>query len=357
MKVEEFESAVSKPKHNLSDTVFIFKDDEVLVNCMRNNKGWYVGDVLNNMRVPEHCHIAKVDAAVHNTEVIDGLISGGFMHGAVQQVAFGFCFNVEQVNCVDTINCEINTFLPMQLTRRYMHQSCIVRNKNGSWSLLLVGGKQTINSWLNTVESIDLLPFFKPGLTKKVNGLHEKVTSNWTVCSSMTSARANFALQVIKNTVYVFGGIEGMSQSGEAWKPSLAQTTIEKYLPQEDIWMTVTIPNTPQLAAFSWCATPESLIVLGGSDGNLLNSELFVISFVDGTCQLKATDFEFSTGMGHLILRAKEKELVHFGGFNSYGVNYSLPLGGKNWKALTGSHSHVLGENELELTNNTSVYY
>lgn len=118
----------------------------------------------------------------------------------------------------------------------------------------------------------------------------------------MVSARANFALQVIQNTVYVFGGVEA-SESGEPWRPSLTRTTIEKYMPQEDIWLSVTIPNTPSLAAFSWCATPDSLIILGGSDGNLLNSELFVISFVEGTCQYKPTDFEFSTGMGHLIFR------------------------------------------------------
>ena len=105
-------------------------------------------------------------------------------------------------------------------------------------------------------------------------------------------------------------------------------------MPQEDIWLTVTIPNAPNLAAFSWCVTPESLIILGGSDGNLLSSELFLISFVDGTCQYKQTNFEFSTGMGHLIYRAKEKELVHVGGFNSFGVNYRMALGSNNWEAL-----------------------
>lgn len=202
----------------------------MLVNCMRNKNGWYAGDVLNSMRVPDHCHIAKVDNAHHKADLLDGLISGGFLHGAVQQMTYGFNFVVDQVNCVETINCNIHTFLPMMLVPRYMHQSCIVKGKNG-FTLLLVGGKQSINTWLNSVESIELLPYFQPGATRKVKGLHEKVTSEWTACKSMTSARANFALQVIQNTVYVFGGVEGTIKNGESWRPSLVNTIIEKYLP------------------------------------------------------------------------------------------------------------------------------
>jgi hypothetical protein len=35
--------------------------------------------------------------------------------------------------------------------------------------------------------------------------------------------------------------------------------------------------------------------------------------------------------MGHLIYREKADELHHIGGFNSYGVNYSMKLGKNNW--------------------------
>jgi hypothetical protein len=48
----------------------------------------------------------------------------------------------------------------------------------------------------------------------------------------MVSSRANFAIQVIKNTVYVFGGIQsGNGSVKEAWRPSLATHVIEKYMP------------------------------------------------------------------------------------------------------------------------------
>jgi hypothetical protein len=38
------------------------------------------------------------------------------------------------------------------------------------------------------------------------------------------------------------------------------------------------------------------------------------------------TDFEFSTGMGHLVYRKEANELHHIGGLNSEAVNYSLKL-------------------------------
>jgi len=120
--------------------------------------------------------------------------------------------------------------------------------------------------------------------------------------------------------------------------------------------MTIKIPNTPSLAAFSWCTTKEdNLIVLGGSDGNLLNSDLFIIDMLEETCEFKPTDFEFSTGMGHLLLY--KDELYHIGGFNSFGVNYKMKMGSGKWQALTSSHSHVTNQDELELTSNTSVSY
>ena len=67
-------------------------------------------------------------------------------------------------------------------------------------------------------------------------------------------------------------------------RPDLSQNTIERYMPEENVWMQMTIPNTPQLAAFIWCVADDKLIILGGSDGNLLNSDFFIVNFVAKTC-------------------------------------------------------------------------
>jgi hypothetical protein len=94
---------------------------------------------------------------------------------------------------------------------------------------------------------------------------------------------------------------------------------------------------------------------LGGTDGNLLSSDMFVIDVLGGTCDFKPTDFEFSTGMGHLV--QVSDELFHIGGFNSFGVNYRMKLGSGNWQAIQSSHSMVTNQSELELTGSTSVFY
>ena len=140
-------------------------------------------------------------------------------------------------------------------------------------------------------------------------------------------------------------------------RPDLSQNTIERYMPEENVWMQMTIPNPPQLAAFSWCVADDKLIILGGSDGNLLNSDFFIVNFVAKTCEFKPTDFDFSTGMGHLVYRSKQSELQHIGGFNSFGVNYKYKMGATDWEALSSCHSYVTSQSELELTNNASVYY
>jgi len=38
-------------KKDLADTIFILRDDEILINCYRR-PGWFAGDVLGSMRVP-----------------------------------------------------------------------------------------------------------------------------------------------------------------------------------------------------------------------------------------------------------------------------------------------------------------
>jgi hypothetical protein len=132
---------------------------------------------------------------------------------------------------------------------------------------------------------------------------------------------------------------------------------IEQYIPRENIWKTISIDNTPSLGAFSWCVAGRKLIVLGGTDGNLLSSDIFELSFKDRTCEYKPSNFEFSTGMGHLLFRSAQNELYHIGGFNSDGTNYSCQMSDLEWDPLTSAHSIVTNSCELELTQHASVYY
>lgn len=108
-------------KNDFSDTVFIFRDDEILINNFKNKSGWFVGDVLNSMRVPEFCSIAKVTAEEHKTTLFDGFLTGGHMYGHPQVSAYGFEFLFESINAVETINMSVSLALPMMTVPRFMH--------------------------------------------------------------------------------------------------------------------------------------------------------------------------------------------------------------------------------------------
>lgn len=70
-----------------------------------------------------------------------------------------------------------------------------MRGKSGYWSLLVLGGKSSKTTWLNSVQTLDLLPYFRPGtMVKNAVGQFVKASSQWQDCKSMVSERANFAI-------------------------------------------------------------------------------------------------------------------------------------------------------------------
>ena len=87
----------------------------------------------------------------------------------------------------------------------------------------------------------------------------------------MKSARANFALTVIDNFVYVYGGIQNRGTGNEVHKPITA-TIAEKYDPITNIWETLEIQGAISLAAFGWTTldSNDKILILGGSDGDTL---------------------------------------------------------------------------------------
>ena len=101
------------------------------------------------------------------------------------------------------------TIQPLRAAR-YMHQSAIIKGKNNSWSLLVAGGKSGSRSWLNSVEILDLAPYFKPSQqATDSQGNSTTAHSAWKQCASMQHARSNFAMIAMSDYVYVFGGISG----------------------------------------------------------------------------------------------------------------------------------------------------
>jgi hypothetical protein len=100
----------------------------------------------------------------------------------------------------------------------------------------------------------------------------------------MKSPRANFALTVCENLVYVFGGI---SARESIHRPTITSTICEKYDPNTDKWDEHEIKGAFPLAAFGWTALPpydnkgesSRILILGGTDGNLIQEDQYIVDF------------------------------------------------------------------------------
>lgn len=57
-----------------------------------------------------------------------------------------------------------------------------------------------------------------------------------------------------------------------------------------------------------------------------------IVDFKGEQVMHKYTDFEFSTGCGHLVYRKSNDTLYHVGGFNSDGVNYQMKMSDLRWR-------------------------
>lgn len=179
--------------------------------------------------------------------------------------------------------CTIAQTIQPLRTARYMHQSAVIKGgKNNSWNLLIVGGKAGSRSWLNSVEMLDLSPYFRPGQVKTASdGSTSAVQSEWIQCAPMQCARSNFALVALSNFVYAYGGISGSGDASNAHHPVLATEVIERYTIKADKWEAIKIASAPRIAAFSWTrlntkpghADEAKIVILGGTNGDIATEE------------------------------------------------------------------------------------
>lgn len=178
----------------------------------------------------------------------------------------------------------------------------------------------------------------------------------------MKSPRANFALTVCENLVYVFGGI---SARESIHRPTITSTICEKYDPNTDKWDEHEIKGAFPLAAFGWTALPpydnkgesSRILILGGTDGNLIQEDQYIVDFKAQKCDVFANTIDQQLAMSKLVCR--DNKLYCIAGFNSVGVNYERGLDeGSEWKEFQRKHSSILtnGAN-LELAHSSFLYF
>lgn len=158
------------PIARLTETAIIFKGSEFFLYDFKKTTGWLMGDVLEfSSLFPENASCVVVDPRI-NSNVMQVISSGGYNKGWISDEVFGMIFSSEEVNTVLEFNASVSCVMPPMKTPRAFHQSTICKNRLGVWTLYVFGGKSSRHTWLSSVASLDLRPFFRPGITEKVEG-------------------------------------------------------------------------------------------------------------------------------------------------------------------------------------------
>jgi N-acetylneuraminic acid mutarotase len=111
----------------------------------------------------------------------------------------------------------------------------------------------------------------------------------WKPLESMSTPRANFASIVIDNMVYVYGGIMGRGEGKESHVPQIVNVLAEKYDPKLNKWESIEIKGAPPLASFGWtplASGSNSMLILGGTDGDVLQPDAWLIDFKEQKAEL-----------------------------------------------------------------------
>jgi len=130
-------------------------------------------------------------------------------------------------------------------------------------------------------------------LSKRIKGKDQPAT--WVDCAPMSQGRCLFAATVLNNFIYVYGGIASSKNN----KPTLVDKLVERYDVALNKWANIVVENAPSLAAFGWTLGPKEgeLLVLGGSNGLELTSELWSIDLKSGKAMNTDIEYESATSL------------------------------------------------------------
>jgi len=284
--------------HEPKDTLIVMLGTEFLyLDYVQDT--WAIGDVVSidgsQMEIAENCSIVTLDQSVSKTTRM--IVTGGVLkQGSILNWAFGMGFRMDG----DTMQTNMSLSDPNMIMpeQRMMHQSCIVTNSDGNPRLLVFGGKTGQNP-LNSTFTSSVIGF----------DLHETLagqpsTKSWVKLADMSCARASFGHMVVDNQVYAYGGIHAGGKGDSSHYPLMATQICERYDPIGDKWESIDIKNSMPLGSFGFTPISEtSMLILGGSDGEMLQEACFVVDFKTGEAKMQAHSMESQTAMSKVVYR------------------------------------------------------
>lgn len=73
------------------------------------------------------------------------------------------------------------------------------------------------------------------------------------------------------------------------------------------------------------------MYICGGSDGEMLQTDSFIVDFKELTFTMQKNSIENQVAMNKMVYRKSEKTLYSIGGYGSGGMNFCSKLG-EEWK-------------------------
>jgi len=80
--IEGAELIIPKESLEIKDTIIVLVRNELVMLNFGRSSGWYVGDILNNIEIPQFSSFTKVDKEIHGQDLFDcyhGFVTGGRM--------------------------------------------------------------------------------------------------------------------------------------------------------------------------------------------------------------------------------------------------------------------------------------
>jgi len=116
------------------------------------------------------------------------------------------------------------------------------------------------------------------------------------------------------------------------------------------------------LANFGWTAlkTSDQILVVGGTDGELLQESSWIVDFKAKKATLEANSIDTQIASNKLVYRANSNTVYSIGGYSSGGQNYFKKMDANSkWQEYERSHValNLRDENEIELANSASIYF
>ena len=330
------------------ETAVVFTNSSDFIYFDFKTDSWAFGDVYAPGGAlleyfPENCSVVKTTSECQHSRMI---VTGGLLNqGFILNWCFGLAFKEDEEGnlALEMSYSDSNMLMPEP---RMMHESVILKNGKGESMLVVIGGKTgptpATSNYSNSVIGMPLKEF------------NEAVseTCKWQILEPMICARANFGWQVINNQVFVFGGIS----SKQGHLPQLANPLCEKYDPITNTWQAVEIEGASPLAAFGWTVHEEKLLIVGGTDGEMLQENCWSIDFKAGKASL-INSMDIQIAMSKVFTRGNT--IYSLGGYGSGGLDYTCKLG-QDWEEFKHQHASLnmgISDQERELANMAAVFF